>query len=232
MKKWIAAAGLALATSAWGQAGPLDQLSKAIGQADSKAVGALVAAGTPVKGVDSTGFAPLVSAVMVGAAPARKTEAMAMVRVLLDAGADIEQEGPVGATPLMAASGQHHSPEMVELLLARGADVNRRGYNDTTPLYHAVRKGQAAIAEVLVRHGADVKAGNAEGQTPLHYAALHNMASTVTLLLARGADINARDNEGKTALAWALGKTPASFIGTAPPVPPMVTLLRERGATE
>lgn len=76
---------------------------------------------------------------------------------------------------------------------------NRRGYNDTTPLYHAVRKGQAAIAEVLVRHGADVKA---------------------------------RDNEGKTALAWALGKTPASFIGTAPSMPAMVIVLRKRGATE
>ncbi|GGC18003.1 hypothetical protein GCM10011572_44180 [Pseudoduganella buxea] len=52
------------------------------------------------------------------------------------------------------------------------------------------------------------------------------------VLVRHGANVNARDNEGRTALALALGKTPASIIGTGPPVPAMVPLLRERGATE
>jgi ankyrin repeat protein len=232
MAMLVASSGILLAMPVWAEPGTADQLSKAILKSDSKAVRALVEAGTPVKALDSKGFSPLVSTVMVGTLPANTAEALEIARVLLDAGADIEQQGPVGNTPLSAASGQHRSPAFVELLLARGAPVNQRGYNDTFPLYHAVRQRRPEIAEVLVRHGADVKAANADGQTALHHAALNNMEATATLLLAHGADINARDREGKTPLAWAFGKTPSDFIGSTPAVPAMVTLLQKRGGTE
>lgn len=221
-----------LATQASAQVSQREQLSKAIWKSDIPAVRSLLDAGASAKTRDGEGFAPLVSAVIAGSQPAKPSAALEIAQALLDAGADINQEGPVGNTPLTASCSQTNSAEIVEFLIDRGANVNQPGYNGTSPLYQAVRKGRAAIAEVLIKNGADVKAKNADGETALHYAALNGMKRTVELLLAQGAEINARDIEGKTPLSWSLGKTPSKFVGTALPLSAMIDLLRQRGASE
>lgn len=223
---------LLLAVQASAQVALRDQLSKAIWKADKTAVRSLLDAGTSAKTLDGEGFASLVSAVMVGSQPGKIAAALDIAQALLDAGANINQEGPVGNTPLTAACSQTNSVEIVEFLISHGANVNQRGYNGTSPLYQAIRKGRTLIAEVLIKNGADVKTKNADGETPLHYAALNGMKSTAELLLAHGAEINARDIEGKTPLSWSRGKIPTKFVGAALPVPVMIELLRQRGASE
>ncbi|MYM39442.1 ankyrin repeat domain-containing protein [Duganella qianjiadongensis] len=209
-----------------------EQLNRAIKNTDVDAVRALLKSGAPVTALDNSGFPPLVTAVIVSSNNDNISEGLKVIRLLLDAGADIEQQGMVGNSPLLVACNFGYHLEIVTLLLDRGAKVNARGYNGTFPLYQAVRKNHPAIVNVLVEHGADVKAGNADGETPLHYAALNGMESTVGLLLANGADINARDNEGKTPLSWAMGKTPTSFLSTGSPLPEMIDMLKKRGGTE
>jgi ankyrin repeat protein len=223
---------LLLAGAAEAETSQREQLSKAIWKLDQQGVQALLDSGTSVKTRDSKGFAPLVSAVIAGSQPTKTLAALDIAQALLDAGADVNQEGPIGNTPLAAACSQTNSPQIVEFLISRGAEVNQKGYKGTSPLYHAVRKGQVAIAKILIEHGADVNAKNSEGVTALHYAVIEGMASTVELLISRGADINARDREGKTPLGWSLGKTPGNFIGSAVPTPAMSELLLKKGASE
>ena len=53
-------------------------------------------------------------------------DVLAVIKTLLDAGADIDsRDNIVGTTPLMTAS-NFPSPEIVQLLIAKGADVNLR----------------------------------------------------------------------------------------------------------
>jgi ankyrin repeat protein len=102
----------------------------------------------------------------------------AIVRMLLDAGADIEADeiGCYGGKPLHWAS--EHEPQVVRLLLARGAKVNSRN----------VRKGSEF-----------------EGATPLIMVATQrdDCAECAEFLLAAGADLKAVDAKGRTALDWA-----------------------------
>ncbi len=162
------------------QGGLPDQLSKAIYKTDVIAVRALLGVGAPVKVPDSDGFAPLVSAVMASSDESKTMEALDVARALLESGADIEQQGPAGNSPLSVACSQVSDARVAEFLLDHGARVDTRGYNDTFPLYQAIRKNRAAIAEVLMTHGADVKMKNADGETALHYAALNGMHDTAT----------------------------------------------------
>jgi serine/threonine-protein phosphatase 6 regulatory ankyrin repeat subunit B len=102
-----------------------------------------------------------------------------IVRLLLDAGADIEADeiGCYGGKPLHFAS--EHEPEVVRLLVERGADVNSRNV---------------------------LPGGDFEGATPLiMLAQQHNdCAECAEILIEAGADIGAVDAGGKTALAWAV----------------------------
>lgn len=90
---------------------------------------------------------------------------LALVKELLDAGADPNCAGSDGSPPLYAAltcaspapgtTVRRDVPELVELLLLRGADVEQRGGNDYTPLHLAAAQGDPAMVELLLRHGAD-----------------------------------------------------------------------------
>jgi ankyrin repeat protein len=123
-----------------------------------------------------------------GATPlmrAAKSGDIAIVRLLLDAGADPMATLPNGNNALMFAAGlgwrdgspaapsyDQGPPEeavaTIELLLARGLDIHTTNANGDTAL-HAAVSGRAApeIVKALVAHGARVDVANKRGQTPL-----------------------------------------------------------------
>ena len=128
------------------------------------------------------------STLAAGATPlmrAAKSGEIAIVRLLLDAGADPKDTLANGNNALMFASGlgwrdgspaapsyDQGPPEeavaTIELLLSKGLDVNATNNNGDTPL-HAAVSGRASpeIVRALIQHGAKLDAMNKRGQTPL-----------------------------------------------------------------
>ncbi len=74
----------------------------------------------------------------------------AIVRVLIQAGADVNQPQQNGWRPLHAAA-QNGDEESVKLLLEHGADRQARADNNQTPSDLAMLKGNAAIVALLER---------------------------------------------------------------------------------
>jgi len=99
----------------------------------------------------------------------------AMVKLLLDYGADIEEE----LLTFVASSG-HYS--VAKLLIENGADVNERDRDKSTPLHHAALQGHLSVAKLLIEKGANINARNSKGETPLDLAVRH---SDITKLLKR-----------------------------------------------
>jgi ankyrin repeat protein len=119
---------------------------------------------------------------------------IAVVKLLLNAGAEVNIAGTSGYTPLRLASGRGYR-EVVELLLSAGADVK------DTSLHVASRNGHKEVVEQLLNAGADVNA-KTRGTlyTSLHTASRKGHKKVVELLLSAGADLDAKDGNLDTPL--------------------------------
>jgi len=122
---------------------------------------------------------------------------LAIARMLLAAGADVNETAPDGI----------------------GGDTNaRRLFKPNTEagaLLTAIDSGHQEMAKFLIDNGADVNQHGA-GRTPLHSAIQQTMPELVKLLLAKGADPNARLERPMPLLSRglnALTGMPVSMIG-------------------
>ena len=134
------------------------------------------------------------------------------LRLLIDAGADVNYQDRNGNTPLRMAA-RYGRTECVKLLLAAsGIDVNLVNRNGETPLYWAACNGQTECVKLLLAApGIDVNlAETREGMSPLCAAAKYGRTPCLQLLLAvPGIEINQTSFNGGTPLYWAAshGKT-------------------------
>ncbi len=130
----------------------------------------------------------------------RHAQSLALVNVLLDAGADPND----GVTlPLAASAGDIR---VLEALLARGANVDQRWASDgSTGLYAILQWSRTSDGVLwLLAHGADPNAVFSEnGETPLHVAARAWDVPVVEAMVAHGADITRRRADGRTPYAVA-----------------------------
>ncbi|MFT3684497.1 MAG: ankyrin repeat domain-containing protein [Phycisphaerales bacterium] len=124
----------------------------------------------------------------------------AALTVLLERGAKVDAESPLGRPINCAAAG--NKAETVKLLLDRGAEVNAPSQvSKQTPLVSAAAADALEAAALLIARGADVNKAYAEfKQTPLHVAAYHASVKVVGLLLEKGANGAAVDAQKKTPL--------------------------------
>ena len=115
----------------------------------------------------------------------------AMVKLLLDAGADANEALPGGETALMTAS-RTGEIETVRALLARGAGPNaKEERHGQTAIMWAAAENHAAVVEELIKAGADFKSSVDSGFTPFLFAVREGHIATAKVLLRAGVDVNA-----------------------------------------
>ncbi|CAG1970192.1 unnamed protein product [Fusarium graminearum] len=113
-----------------------------------------------------------------------------IVRMLLDAGADINSDDGFA----LQTAAEHNHIDVVKLLLERGADINRLSTHDGmaagTALQAAVENGNEEIVDVLLEHGADPNAGGGDNKYPIIGAAKKMENGIFKKLVHAKADVN------------------------------------------
>lgn len=174
------------------------ELYHAIFKNDLDKVKEIIARGIDVNSFDEYGCTPLLGAVF-----GRGLNGIAIVSLLLEAGANPNLGDDEGdETPLMRAMDK----EICSLLIKAGANVNAQRGCGVTALIIATRYwGGREKMKLLIEAGANVNARDEDGKTALMYATEQTLNSLekAELLIEAGADINARDNLGDTALSIA-----------------------------
>lgn len=122
-----------------------------------------------------------------------------MVRVLLDAGAEINARSSRAQTALMRLD-DDATDELVWDLVAAGAKINLRDEDRDTALILAASYSKPEVLRALIDAGAKINAKNKEGETALMKAAASGLLESVRVLINAGANTNARNKSGETAL--------------------------------
>ena len=179
----------------------------------------------------------------------------AVVRLLLEKGAELEGKSEVVKTPLLYAAGAGRGNEaVVKLLLEKGAELDVKDQNGQTPLSYAAENGSEAVIALLLEKGAELDVKDQNGRTPLSYAAENGSDAVIALLLERGAELDVKDQNGRTPLSYAAkngseavialllekgaeldvkdqnGRTPLSHAAAAYSQEAVIALLLEKGA--
>lgn len=141
---------------------------------------------------------------------AARTGDAALIQVLFDAGADVNERDAAGETPLMSAA---HAANWrtTDRLLMLGADTTARDNDGLLALHWAAFSGDSATFARLIggiKHRRDEveiidDANNRFGVTPLILAAEMNHPGLVASLTFLGADMEIADLDGHTALTGA-----------------------------
>ena len=110
-----------------------------------------------------------------------------LVKILLEAGADVEAVGTFDRTPLARAC-DGNAVEIMQILLDKGADINKkRAVDGGTVLMSAAANGRTEAVKLLLKKGADVNIKDGRGFTALTYAKIWKRKDVIDLLRAHGA---------------------------------------------
>ena len=136
----------------------------------------------------------------------------ALVKLLVELGADPNITNSDGTTPLLAASG----------VGALGDGDESAGTEEET----------IATIEYLLSIGADVNAVDSNGETAMHGAAYQSLAKLVSFLNKHGAKVESWNHEnraGWTPLVIAEGYRPGNFRPSPDTISALKTVMREAG---
>jgi len=138
---------------------------------------------------------------------------VALIRTLLEAGADPNVPVDDGFPPLIAAltctraapgaTKRQDVDDIIRLLLSFGADPNQRGINDYTPLHMAVAERNPLAVRILLDAGADpgLRTRIDDCESPLAMAEAAGLAEIAAMLARKGQPLRQRLRSGLSLLA-------------------------------
>ncbi|TVY18152.1 putative ankyrin repeat protein [Lachnellula arida] len=143
------------------------------------------------------------------------------MNLLLDAGADIDQQDKLGCTlgHIAALAGQEH---LVKAVIDRRAKIHIKDNSGRTMLHCAVTKRSPSIVSMLLKAGLDINAQTLEGITPLHLAVQLYRSDILRLLIDQGADMSVRNGLDFTSLHQRV------FTGDEITLRPLLDLIKAR----
>ena len=126
----------------------------------------------------------------------------AVVKQLLDKGAEQDSKDKEGRTPLSWAAAKGNV-EVTMLLLEKGAEPDSKDKEGRTPLSWAAAKENVEVTMLLLEKGAESDSKDKQGWTPLSWVAANGNVEVTMLLLEKGAESDSKDKQGRTPLWWA-----------------------------
>lgn len=118
---------------------------------------------------------------------ARSSGDLAIVRDVIEKGADVNVKNKIGMTPLMFAVAQR-TTSMAELFVQNGARLDEADKFGKTALMHAAEYGGPDVVHFLLANGANINAKDNDGKTALMYAQRKDLTAIVQLLKNAGAE--------------------------------------------
>ena len=123
-------------------------------------------------------------------------------QLLLEAGANKDEQDFSGATPLHVASSEGHVA-FVQWLLDAGVDTSQTDRSGGTPLYYACALGKVDVVHVLIEAGGMKDELMPDLNSALHAACAAGQTDVVSCLVQAGADKDAAGLQGNTPLHMA-----------------------------
>lgn len=145
---------------------------------------------------DDTDATPLILATLKGS--------LAICRMLIERGANVNQRNSNGHTPVKYAGSKNHK-ELLQYLLDCGGDPNARDHIGDTPLHRVASMEHHECLRILLTHPKSkptisINAQNNLGNTALHLACEGDDATTALILIDHGASAEILNKEKESPL--------------------------------
>ena len=143
-------------------------------------------------------------------------DGLPIIKRLIAAGVDIDEQDPWGGRPLLYAINMNNI-RTVELLLDKGSNIDNVDADGDSAIYYAIISCSHNVLQLLLQRGGSCTTVNRNGNTILHFSALYADLKTIEILLTtnlHGIDAYARNNAGKIAmqLVYERKEKPEGFI--------------------
>ena len=164
----------------------------------------LITAGADVDAIDSCYNRPPLLWALDSSNDENKEGVYEVVKLLAQAGADVNLTGTSRQTPLILAVSLGLD-NVAKLLVSKGAHINAEDDEGKTAYSHAVIQGNNELRNLLVAAGADTKVGVKDyrvryGRNAFIQAASDGRTDIVVAMLADATDANTANEAGVTAL--------------------------------
>jgi quinoprotein dehydrogenase-associated probable ABC transporter substrate-binding protein len=175
-----------------------------------------------INAIDLQGETPLGNAV--------HRTSLALVKYLVDHGANVNLPDRDGWTPLMQAAWLNLG-QIIQFLIDHKANPDAAGANGMTPLAIASQNGKDVAAVALVNGHADANQVIGAGYTPLMLAVADHSTATTQALITHGANVNAKNQGGVTALMIAAFQDQANLASILVKAGADISARNENGET-
>ena len=132
------------------------------------------------------------------------------LKILKEAGADLNESNDYGVTPLMSACSYNPNSEIFDFLIKNGADLSAHDNHGCDVLMYSMINKNLEITKRLIELGADIHSKRPENNENLLMMALRHGANLekIEYLLSLGIDINEKSSYGFTAIYYAASYNP------------------------